>query len=321
MHTLAGWLDLYPYTADLMTLDFHHPIVPHAIEELTSVTTHLAVESWEAALMSHPDRAYVGYIIRGLREGFRIGFQRGAPLRSASANMPSSRLRPSVITDYLAGELGKNRMIGPLPMSWRLLLHINRFRLIPKGHDSGKFRLITDLLFSHGASVNEGICSDLVSLSYIAVDDVAEIVQRLGTGSLLAKMDIEAAYRLIPVHPQDRVLQGMEWDGKIYVYPCLPFGLRSAPKIFNAVADALCWCLQQAGIRFILHCLDDYIIVSPPNSSECARAVEILGQTCAQLGVPVAANKSEGPVTSLVFLGIVIDTVAGGLRLPDDKLQ
>ena len=113
----------------------------------------------------------------------------------------------------------------------------------------------------------------------------------------------------------------MEWDGKIYVNPCLPFGLRSAPKTFNAVADALCWCLQQAGIRFVLHYLDDYIIVSPPNSSECARAVEILGQTCAQLGMPMAANKSEGPVTSLVFLGIVIDTVAGELCLPDDMLQ
>ena len=113
----------------------------------------------------------------------------------------------------------------------------------------------------------------------------------------------------------------MKWEGKIYVDSCLPFGLRSAPKIFNAVVDALCWCLQQAGICFVLHYLDDYIIVSPPNSSECARALEILGQTCAQLGVPMAANKSEGPVTSLVFLGIVIDTVAGELHLPDDKLQ
>ena len=74
-------------------------------------------------------------------------------------------------------------------------------------------------------------------------------------------------------------------------------------------------------IIIITDYLDVYIIVSPPNSSECARAVEILGQTCAQLGVPMAANKNEGPVTSLVFLGIVIDTVAGELRLPDDKLQ
>ncbi len=85
--------------------------------------------------------------------------------------------------------------------------------------------------------MNDGISSDLVSLSYIAVDGVTVIVQELGKRSLLAKMDIEAAYRLVQVHPHDRVLQGMEWDGKI---SCLPFGLRSTPKIFNAVSDGLC---------------------------------------------------------------------------------
>ncbi len=285
------------------------------------MSTLLKVDACEAALVHHPDRAFVSYIIRGLGEGFRTGFQWGAPLESAASNMLSTRLRPGLIEEYISKESGKGRMIGPLPMSWRPIIHLNRVGLVPKGHNSGKFRLITDLSFPHGASVNDGISPDLVSLSYIAVDDVAAIVQELGKGSLLAKMDIEAAYRLIPVHPHDRVLQGMEWDGRIYVDPCLPFGLRSAPKIFNAVADGLCWCLRQAGIRFVLHYLDDFIIVAPPDSDECARSVRILEETCAKLGVPMAPGKSEGPLTSLVFLGILVDTVAGELRLPEGKLQ
>ena len=123
--------------------------------------------------------------------------------------MPS--IMASVIADCIAKELGKGRMIDPLP--WRPLLHVNRFGLIPKGHNNGKFCLITDLSFPHGASVNDGISSDLVLLSYITVDDVAEIVQELGRGALLGKMDIEAAYWLIPVHPQDRILEGMDWYG------------------------------------------------------------------------------------------------------------
>jgi len=56
-------------------------------------------------------------------------------------------------------------------------------------------------------------------------------------------MDIESAYRQIPVHPQDRILQAVEWEGSVYVDPMLPFGLRSAPKIFTTVADTLQWCL------------------------------------------------------------------------------
>ena len=116
---------------------------------------------------------------------------------------------------------------------------------------AGKFRLIMDLSFPQGASVNDGISQDLSTLSYVTVDEVAEIATQLGKGALPFKMDIQSAYRLIPVHPQDRVLQGMEWKGKVYVDPRLPFGLRSAPKIFNAVADALCWYLEQA--RYPLH--------------------------------------------------------------------
>ena len=105
------------------------------------------------------------------------------------------------------------------------MLHINRFGLIPKGHNTGNFSLITDISFPHGDSVNDGINPDLVSLSYITVDNVAEIVQRLGRGTLLAKLDIEAAS-----HPQDRILQGMEWEGKVYVDSCLPFGLLVSTK-------------------------------------------------------------------------------------------
>ena len=60
-----------------------------------------------------------------------------------------------------------------------------------------------------------------------------------GYGAQLAKLDMESAYRQVPVHTDDRFLLGMKWKGNLYVDTALPFGLRYAPKIFNAVADAL----------------------------------------------------------------------------------
>jgi len=85
--------------------------------------------------------------------------------------------------------------------------------------------------------VNDGIDFEFCSLSYTLVDEVALIIARLDTGALMAKIDIEAAYQLLTVHPQDRVLQAVQWKSKTYVDPMLPFRLRSAPKIFSAVAD------------------------------------------------------------------------------------
>ena len=63
-----------------------------------------------------------------------------------------------------------------------------------------------------------------VSMAYTTVDEVAAIVTQLGRGTLLAKVDIESAYRLVPVHPQDHPLLAMRWEGHIYVDPMLPFG-------------------------------------------------------------------------------------------------
>ena len=90
--------------------------------------------------------------------------------------MHSTTLRPLVIPEYIANELARARMLGPFPSSWKNRFHVNRFGLIPKGHNTGKYRLITDLCFPRGASVNDGIDPALTSLSYITVDSVAQVV-------------------------------------------------------------------------------------------------------------------------------------------------
>ena len=91
-----GWELLYEYTSDLLCLGYCLPHFPLAIPELVSANTPLIIPAWEVALAQHPDRAFARYICQGLREGFRIGFRHGAPLRSASANMQSARLHPEV---------------------------------------------------------------------------------------------------------------------------------------------------------------------------------------------------------------------------------
>ncbi len=53
----------------------------------------------------------------------------------------------------------------------------------------------------------------------------------------------------------------------------LPFGLRSAPKIFNALADALEWIVFQAWVQHIFHYLDDFAVIGSPGSGECQNAL------------------------------------------------
>ena len=42
-------------------------------------------------------------------------------------------------------------------------------------------------------------------------------IMRLGQGSLTAKIDVQNAYRIVPVHTEDRQLLCMKWQGAFYV--------------------------------------------------------------------------------------------------------
>jgi hypothetical protein len=72
--------------------------------------------------------------------------------------------------------------------------------------------MIVNLSHPKGSSVNDGISSELCSLSYASIDDAISTIIRLGRGPQLAKLDLESAYRIVPVHLHDRDLLGMEWD-------------------------------------------------------------------------------------------------------------
>lgn len=97
----------------------------------------------------------------------------------------------------------------------------------------------------------------ICALTYSAMDEAVEFILGMGGGTLLCKVDLKSAYRIVPVHPSDRHLLGIRWAGASYVDMALPFGLCSAPKLFSVVADAIGFALIQAGVPFLIHYLDD----------------------------------------------------------------
>lgn len=310
----------YKYMDDLLRMDHCRPEVPTRLPTaMEQILTPLNWREWDRCLMAHPDQRFRTYIVEGIRYGFRIGFNYSSSCVSTPRNMASAMKNPEVIREYLANECSEGRVLGPLDPGSLPQVNTSRFGVIPKG-SSGGWRLILDLSFPEGSSVNDGIDPSMCSLSYVSVDDAAREVFRQGQHSLMAKVDVKSAYRNIPVHPDDRWLLGMQWGGAVYVDTALPFGLRSAPKIFTAVADAVEWILRSEGVNFVIHYLDDFLLVGPPNSDECASSLAILLRVFKRLGLPVAVHKLEGPWWCLSFLGFEVDSNAMEVRLPRSKL-
>ena len=314
---------LPPYTEQLLQLDACRPTPPECLPAaLVEITTPLISKVWEHELANHPDQSFAAYVVNGIKQGFRVGYDRANTHASCMGNMVSALQHPDVVADYLQQELALNRMVIISPtLAPRIHCQISPFGVIPKKAKPGKWRLIVDLSSPMNASVNDGIDRDMCHISYITVDSIVDQILQLGQGALMAKADIKQAYRMVPVHPEDRHLLGVQWQGQVLLDKVLPFGLRSAPIIFTAVADALQWTMEKQGVSPVFHYLDDFITLGPPRSPQCQRNIKGIRQVCRSTGTPLEEDKCEGPASVMTFLGMQLDSQKLEIRLPADKLE
>ena len=311
----------YCYMQSLTMLDTMRPTPGVSSPQWARGPTPINHLALTEALASHPVPQFRDYILQGIYQGFRIGFNRQTTVpRSSTRNHPSALACPDKTMAQLAEEIWSQRLLGPVNSTSTNPPHVSPIGLIPKPH-SDRFRLIVDLSHPQNHSINDGINSLHCSLKYASVHDAVSFISALGPNTVLIKVDLKNAYRILPIHPEDMHLLGISWGGNTYIDRALPFGLRSAPLIFTAFADAIAWILYSRGIHFLIHYLDDFLLFVPPGSTEGQQVLSIVLDTLATLGVPIANDKIEGPSTVVTFLGILIDTTAYQLRIPPEKLH
>lgn len=118
---------------------------------------------------------------------------------------------------------------------------------------------------------------------------------------------------MLVVRHQDRRLLGFHWNHTVYSENCLPFGLRTAPFLFNLFAEGLHWMLEcqiaslsREELVLLLHYLDDFIFILSARASPWAIAA-IYNLITDHLGVPRNSTKNQRG-TRVEVLGFVIDT-------------
>ena len=261
----------------------------------------------ERELCNHPDKTFVKKLIYDLCHGCTIGYT-GPQFSYLANNLLSAYQQPKVIDDTLKKECELGRILGPFESPPLPNFRTSGLGLVPK-HDGG-WRTIYHLSAPPTSSINDFINPDDYSLSYCSIDDAYTFINALGPGTLLSKIDLKDAFRLIPVNPSDWNLLGIQWRGKFYVDTCLPFGLRSAPYLFNRFSQAIHWILaNNYGVQHLLHYLDDFLTAGPADSPVCYHNLNAMLSLCQNINAPVKTSKIEGPSTTITFLGIHLNTV------------
>lgn len=169
---------------------------------------------------------------------------------------------------------------------------------------------------------NASIDPEYGYLKYSQIKEVCSHIVAAGRGSYIMKNDWEAAFRNIVIAPQDRWMMGFQWDGKFYKECCLPFGLRTAPFLFNLFAEALHWILESwLGWEYICHLLDDIIHVIPQAQYRQLRGkVQDFVYITNYLGIPRNDGKFALGQVVTVF-GYELDTRSFTIRLPPEKVE
>ncbi|XP_054835512.1 uncharacterized protein LOC129329840 [Eublepharis macularius] len=281
--------------------------------------TPIRLHALTPLLARYPDRQAARFLREGFSSGFRIPFT-GPRVAATSSNLRSARELPEVLAAKINKEVAAGRVAGPFNSPPLPNLRVSPLGVVPK-KTPGEFRLIHHLSYPRGSSVNEAIPPELCSVRYASFDHAVRLVRACGRGALMAKCDIQSAFRLLPIHPSDQCLLGFKFRDRWYVDKAMPMGCSVACAAFETFSTFLEWVAKdRMGAPFVSHYLDDFIIMAPPNSPACADRLRIFQELAAELGVPLAEEKTEGPSPRLTYLGIELDSVAGLSRLPADKL-
>ncbi len=261
----------------------------------------------------------MNFLKAGFTDGFDLGCHAEPSFPRTSDNLPSCTHNEKVVDEYLQKEINAGRIWGPhnsLPFP---NLECAPLGVIPKA-EKGKFRVIHHMSHPENDSVNHFIDKESFSLSYVRIDDAIKIIQKLGRGTLMAKFDLETAFRLVPVNRKSLHLQGIYWKSQYYVDLVLCMGLRSSPWIFNQFSSSIEWIGKDHGIEDLIHLLDDFFTAGPPNLPVCDENLDLMLTLCALMHVPIKASKTVRSTTCITFLGIVLDSIRQEARLPEDKL-
>ncbi|KAI0220756.1 hypothetical protein LSAT2_027760, partial [Lamellibrachia satsuma] len=142
---------------------------------------------------------------------------------------------------------------------------------------------------------------------------IEDMYTTLAGGVKFTKLDLRNAYIQMQLDEQAKQYVAINSHRSLYTYNRLPFGLNSAPAIFQRVVDNL--------IKNITHTtvyLDD-VLVTGLTEAEHLRNLDAVLQRLSDVGLRLKRNKCSFLVKEVDYLGYKLDVV--GLHTQQEKVR
>jgi len=276
-----------------------------------SLTRNIA--TWVELLGNDTDAEF---LLNGIAWGFRV-VDENVEIKGADCKNYSSALfpkyKPQLDKIFRAEiEMGRYSQTDVKPK------RIHAIGAVEK-KSSGVPRPITDCSMPKLDAINTYITPP--KFSFESMDDA---LAQSSPNCFFAVVDIQSAFRWVPLYPPHRNFLGVRWafDGeaeKMYVDNFLCFGLSSSPYIFFKISSAIARMMRREGFKVSVY-LDDFLLIADTFAA-CHIALLRLITLLRTLGFVVKWDKVQSPTQRVSYLGLIIDSRAGKIFLPQDKLN
>ena len=234
--------------------------LPNYRQSRIPLSSGLNLQAWEYRLRDYPDK----FLIQYLKFGFPLSLTNPTSLHNVGiSNHPSALAYPEAVDEYISKEVALGAMLGP---SDHKNDHYHCSPLLTRPKDTDKRRVILNLSYPYGASVN-----DCVSKSHFdgrrftpkfpMIDDIIQDILQTDD-PVIFKVDVARAFRNLRVDPVDAVKFGISWEGRSYVDLSVAFGWTHGSASFQMASDAIVFIMKGMGCKVHAY-IDDYVIVAP----------------------------------------------------------
>lgn len=280
---------------------------------------------------SNYDSQKSDYLLDGLRNGFRMGFNGPRDIIREAPNMKFhvgdkfdlwNKIMKEVKEKHTAGPYSRENL--PFKYYWQ-----NPVGLIPKKGNPNESRMIVNLSYKDEFSVNHFTNKEECAVKYRDMDHAVEMIMRIhnefGT-VFLSKCDGRAAFKQLPISKLDYQLLVIKAEdpetGKMYYFvdKVVVFGSSKSCRIFSEFAASLAHIAKHTDKygRRPNEYLDD-VLNAGHDVDSCNSSLSNYLRICEEINFPISEEKTEWATRVIVFLGLLINTITMTLSIPVEK--
>ena len=166
--------------------------------------------------------------------------------------------------------------------------------------------------------LNLKVLKKFIKKDHFKMEDWRTATKLLQKNWFMTTVDLKDAYFLVPIHKASRRFLRFNFNGTLFEFTCMPFGLSSAPYVFTKIIKPVISFLHQQNICVMAY-LDDFLIMAE-SKQVCRESTAVVVNLLCNLGFIINFPKSSLlPQNRCKYLGFIFDSTNLTIELPEDK--